>query len=73
MNSVKLTESQPSAFALLVDKLRTKSDAELKLLYVRFFQNELKKEWKSVTKKADFSNTSDEDIVKAIQKNRYGK
>jgi hypothetical protein len=55
----------------MVDQLRTKSEAELKLLYTRFFQKDLKEEWKSLTKDADFRNASEADIVKAIQKNRY--
>ena len=62
----------PSAFAQMVDKLRNKSDAELKMLYLKFFVNDLKEEWQNITKEADFSNASKEDIIKAIQKNRYG-
>jgi hypothetical protein len=63
--------SQPSIFAQLVDQLRTKSDAELKMLYVQFFKNDLKEEWKEITQAADFKDASEEDIIKAIQKNRY--
>ena len=64
-------QPQPSTFAQMVDQLRTKSEAELKLLYLQFFKNDLKEEWKNVTQSADFKNVSEEDIVKAIQKNRY--
>jgi hypothetical protein len=63
--------SQPSIFAQLVDQLRTKSDAELKMLYLQFFKNDLKEEWKEITQTADFKDASEEDIIKAIQKNRY--
>ena len=59
-----------STFAQIVDKLRNKNEEELKLLYLKFFSNELISEWENLTKDADFTNTSEEDIVKAIQKNR---
>lgn len=62
---------QPSPFALMVDGLRHKSDEEIKLLYLRFFAKDLENEWKSITSEADFANASEEDIVGAIQKNRY--
>lgn len=61
---------QPSPFAQLVDELRNKSDEELKLIYMRLFSDELKKEWKDITADANFDGVSDEDIVKALRKNR---
>lgn len=60
----------PSAFAQMVDKLRDKSEEELKSLYIKLFDNELKEEWQSITKDADFKNATEEDIIKAIQQNR---
>ena len=71
MNSVKFIESQPSVFAQMVDKLRNKSEAELKVLYLRLFQKELKNEWKTITKNASLKNIQEGDVIKAIQKNRY--
>jgi neutral trehalase len=71
MNSVKFNESQPSVFAQMVDKLRSKSEAELKMLYLRFFKKELHTEWKAITKDGSFKKISEDDIIKAIQKNRY--
>jgi len=71
MNSMKFIESKPSVFAQMVDKLRNKSEAELKMLYLRFFKKELENKWKTITKDANFNNTTEEDIIKAIQKNRY--
>lgn len=62
-----------STFALIVDKLRTMDEAELKLAWLRLFKNELSKEWEKITTQIDFSNVSDEEIVAAIQSNRYGK
>lgn len=64
-------QSQPSTFAQMVDQLRTKSEAELKMLYLQFFNNDLKEEWKNITQSSNFKNASEEDIIKAIQKNRY--
>jgi hypothetical protein len=60
-----------TVFTQIVDSLRNKSESELKMLYLRMFQKELKDEWATLTKDADFSSTSEKDIVKAIQKNRY--
>ncbi len=70
MRTIKSTQ-QPSVFAQMVDELRNKSEAELKMLYLRFFKNDLKNEWKTIVKDADLKNVSEEDIIKAIQKNRY--
>jgi hypothetical protein len=62
---------QPSIFAQMVDVLRNKSEEELKLLYIRFFATDLKEEWKAITAPADFKDAGEEDIIKAIQQNRY--
>ena len=69
MESVQ--QSLPSTFAQMVDKLRDKSEEELKILYIKFFSNELINEWKNITADADFKNAGEDEIVKAIQKNRY--
>jgi hypothetical protein len=61
----------PSAFAQMVDKLRNKSDEELKLLYLKFFSDDLIDEWKKITADANFGNADEEEIIKVIQKNRY--
>ena len=61
----------PSTFAQIVDKLRNKSEDELKMLYLTFFSSELADEWKNSTAEADFKKATEEDIIKAIQKNRY--
>lgn len=63
-------QNEPSTFAKMVDELRTKSETELKLLYIKFFSKDLKTEWAEFTADADFKNTSEEDIIKAIQKKR---
>lgn len=66
-----LTENYPSAFAQLIDKLKDRSELELKLLYNRLQKDELIGEWKAITSESNFDSCSDEDIVKAIQANRY--
>ena len=71
MSNMKFIEQQPSVFAQMVDKLRNKSEAELKMLYLRFFKNDLKSEWKTIVKDSNLKKASEEDIIKAIQKNRY--
>jgi len=60
-----------STFAQIVDKLRNKSEEELKLLNLKFFSKELNDEWETITRESDFKSATEEDIVKAIQKNRY--
>ncbi|MFN2438370.1 MAG: hypothetical protein ABR503_04160 [Chitinophagaceae bacterium] len=67
----RIQAQQPSTFAQMVDALRNKSEEELKLLYLRFFEAELSNEWKSITSSADFKDATEEDIIKSIQKNRY--
>lgn len=63
--------NQPSTFAQMVDQLRTKSEAELKMLYLQFFKNDLSKEWNQITESANFKDVTEDDIIRAIQKNRY--
>lgn len=70
MNNIQSIQP-PSAFAQIVDQLRNKSERELKMLYLRLFQNELQDEWKAITKDANFKNSTENDIIKAIKKNRY--
>ena len=69
MESVQ--QSIPSTFAQMIDKLRNKSEEELKMLYIKFFSNDLINEWKNITADANFKNAAEDEIVKAIQKNRY--
>ena len=64
-------ESSVSTFAKMVDKLRNKSEEELKMLYNKFFSNELIDEWKNITHNADFNGSNDDEITKSVQKNRY--
>ena len=66
-----LQQTPPSTFAQMIDKLRDKSEEELKVLYLKFFSNDLINEWKNITEDADFKNVDEDEIVKAIQKNRY--
>lgn len=73
MSSINIPGSQISFFAQMVDQLRTKSEAELKLIYTRVFQKDLKDEWKTITQDADFKKVSEADVIKSIQKNRYKK
>jgi len=67
------TENIPSTFALLVAKLKDKSEEDLKLLYINLFSKEIADEWFSITENSNFENVSEEDIVEVIMKNRYSK
>ena len=61
----------PSTFSLILDKLKDKSELELKLVYIKLFQKKLADEWSSVTETSNFKNVSEEDIIKVIMKKRY--
>jgi hypothetical protein len=63
--------NEPSIFAQMVDKLRNKTEEELKMIYLQLFSEELSDEWKTITMKSDFKNATEDDIVNAIQRNRY--
>jgi hypothetical protein len=63
--------SSDSTFLQMVDKLRNKSEEELKMLYIKFFSSELAEEWGEIANEADFRSASDEEIIQAIQKQRY--
>ena len=65
-----MQESSVSTFAKMVDKLRNKSEEELKMLYTKFFSNELIDEWKNIAHNADFNGSNDDEIIKSVQKNR---
>ncbi len=54
----------------MIDKLRGKSEEELKLLYLNFFSDDLNQEWKEITSTSNFEDASDEQIIRAIQKQR---
>lgn len=68
---MELTQEPVSAFAQMVDKLRTKTDAELKMLYMQFFKDDFVAEWQKIASEADFSEVTDEEIVAAIESKRY--
>ena len=71
---MSLSQQQyPSVFAQMVDKLKNKTEEELKMLYLKFFSKDLKEEWKEVTGKSSLKNVSEETIIKAIQSSRYGR
>ncbi len=60
-----------STFALMVDKLRTMDEAQLKLAYIKLFSDEINKEWESITSRANFGDISDEEIISRMEKRRY--
>lgn len=68
---MELTQEPVSAFAQIVDKLRTKTDTELKMLYMQFIKVDFIAEWQKIASEADFSQVTDEEIVAAIESKRY--
>jgi hypothetical protein len=63
--------SSPSAFAQIVDALKDKSEEELKMMCQHLFSADIKREWEAITSQAGFTGATEEDIIKAIQQNRY--
>ncbi len=47
------------------------NEAELKLAYIRLFKDDLAKQWETITSEATIGDATDDDIVAAIQENRY--
>ncbi len=67
---MQISQDTPlSTFEQIADKLRNKSEEELKLLNLKFFSKELSNEWETIIRDADFTTATEEDIVKAIKRN----
>jgi hypothetical protein len=62
------TTEQVSIFAQIVDGLRGKSEEELRLLYIKFFRDDLVKKWEDLTSEMSFGEVTEEDVIKAMQK-----
>lgn len=56
----------------IVEKLKGKSEEELKLLYIRLFADEIAREIQEITENTPFSKVSDEEIIDAVMQHRYG-
>ena len=54
----------------IVSSLKTKSEEELKLLYINFFAEELQKEWVTITQKANFGNITEKELITRISKTK---
>jgi hypothetical protein len=54
----------------IVNSLKTKSEEELKLLYLNFFSEDLQKEWATITKKANFGNITEKELISTISKTK---
>jgi len=69
--SIMTAQEPVSTFARIVDKLRVMDEDELEHAYLKLFQQGLEDEWEEITGELNFGDATDEDIVTAIQKNRY--
>ena len=54
----------------IVNSLKTKSEEEIKLLYLDFFAEDLQKEWATITKKANFGNLTEKELIAIISKTK---
>ena len=55
----------------IVNSLKTKSEEELKLLYLNFFAEDLQKEWKTITQKANFGSITEKELISTISKKKH--
>jgi hypothetical protein len=53
----------------IVNSLKTKSEEELKLLYLNFFAEDLQKEWATITEKANFGSITEKELIQLMKKN----
>ena len=49
----------------IVNSLKTKSEEELKLLYINLFADDLQKEWETITQKANFGSITEKELISA--------
>ena len=54
----------------IVNSLKTKSEEEIKVLYLDFFAEDLQKEWATITKKANFGNLTEKELIAIISKTK---
>ena len=54
----------------IVNSLKTKSEEELKLLYINLFADDLQKEWETITQKANFGSITEKELISAISKTK---
>ena len=54
----------------IVNSLKTKSEEELKLLYINLFADDLQREWESITQKANFGSITEKELILAISKTK---
>ena len=65
------TQEEVSTFARMVDKLRLLNEAELKLAYIRLFEEEITAKWKVLIEEMNFGDVTDEQIATAFHNQRY--
>lgn len=66
-------QSSNSTYNKMINKLRNKTEEELQLLYLKFFVDDLRNEWKEIANEGNLQKASDEDIIRAIQRQRYSR
>lgn len=66
------TETLSPTLESIVEKLKGKSEEELKLLYIRLFADDIAKEIEEITSNSRLSKIKDAELDEAFMKNRYG-
>ena len=62
---------ESSTFTQIVERLQTLSEAELKLAYVRLFQDDLNKQWQKLSESSSLKQIDEAEIDAAFLKSRY--
>lgn len=55
--------SSNSTYNKMVNKLRNKTEEELEVLYLKFFIDDLRNEWKEITNGGNFQKALEENII----------
>jgi hypothetical protein len=54
----------------IVSSLKTKSEEELKWIYLNLFVNDLQIKWETITQKANFGNITEKRLLSKISKTK---
>jgi hypothetical protein len=55
----------------IVNSLKTKSEEELKLIYINLFADDLQKEWEIITQKSNFGSITKKELISRIRKTKH--
>ena len=66
-----VSETQSTLLTKMINKLSVLNEAELRLAYMKLFQEELNYEWQKLSDSSNLANISEKEIDEAILKMRH--